>query len=506
MIAELLFNRGEFVYGKRYLDWAQRVTRNPALILRLTGLAFEIQFMQGAAVRSSMVLRLVKEFGQHDPAYAATLLAVGSLFYAERWELEDAAGLLREAEQFNEAASKDCRAVADRARLLIEAISGNTEHLGRKHDSDGTVATLLVQGRMLSYAEHYELAQEAFSRVRNSVEASNINWRETADFLAVDNEIRAGNVRKAIRLIEDLELNEPELKYHRGMRHIFRVWRSHSLGDEALARIYVSEAQHFSGADSHPAITAQLAACQGHFALMRGNLAEAFAQLSRAVEIGAGFGNPTLLRCEADLVEVLVRLGRHREATHALYRLESRSVGLRSPWLLQVVARSRALLADGEQSLQLFSQALESRNSHDSVLERARTLLCYAERLDAFGRRRDAKDALLRAKVMFDEAGADAWTQHVDSLLLDERVEPARATGNPAMLMLADHERSLAQMVARGMRNKEIAATLYVSVRTVEVRLTAIYRKLGVESRAQLTALAAGKNSATREPYVLPVL
>jgi DNA-binding NarL/FixJ family response regulator len=56
------------------------------------------------------------------------------------------------------------------------------------------------------------------------------------------------------------------------------------------------------------------------------------------------------------------------------------------------------------------------------------------------------------------------------------------------------------------MRNKEIAATLYVSVRTVEVRLTAIYRKLGVESRAQLTALAAGKEAASREPYVLPVL
>ena len=77
-------------------------------------------------------------------------------------------------------------------------------------------------------------------------------------------------------------------------------------------------------------------------------------------------------------MEVLVRLGRHREATQALYRLESRSVGLRSPWLLMAVARSRAMLADGEQSLQLFSHALESRNAHDSLLERART--CCATR------------------------------------------------------------------------------------------------------------------------------
>ncbi|UZX05172.1 AAA family ATPase [Arthrobacter sp. CDRTa11] len=507
-VAELLFNRSEFVYAKRYLEWAQRVTRNPALILRLTGLSFEIQFVQGAAVRSSMVLRLVKEFGRHDPTFAANLLAVGALYYAERWELEDAVGLLRHAEQFKDSANADCLALMARTKLLIEAVSGKTENVSRKHDAGGTdnAATLLVLARALSYAEHHELAQEAFAMVRNTVEASSINWRETAAYLAVDNEIRAGNVRTAVRLIEDLELSEPELKYHRGMRHIFRVWRSHALGDEAMARIYAAEAQHFSGAESHAAVTAQLAACQGHFALMRGNLAESFAQLSRAVEIGAAFGNPTLLRCEADLVEVLVRMGRHREATQALFRLESRSVGLRSPWLMMAVARSRAMLADGEQSLQLFGQALEGRNGHESVLERARTLLCYAERLHAFGRLRDARDGLLRAKVMFDEAGADAWTQHVDSLLLDERVEPARAAGNPAMLMLVDHERALAQMVARGMRNKEIAATLYVSVRTVEVRLTAIYRKLGVESRAQLTALAAGKEAAAREPYVLPVL
>jgi len=149
---------------------------------------------------------------------------------------------------------------------------------------------------------------------------------------------------------------------------------------------------------------------------------------------------------------------------------------------------------------------LEARSAHESLLERARTVLCYAERLRAFGRVREARDGLLQAKVLFDEAGADAWTQHVDSLLLDERAEPVPAAGNPAMLMLADHERSLAKMVVRGMRNKEIAATLYVSVRTVEVRLTAIYRKLGVESRAQLSALAAGRQAESREPYVLPFL
>jgi DNA-binding CsgD family transcriptional regulator len=450
----------------------------------------------------------VKEFGRHDPGYAANLLAVAALYFAERWELKDAVELLRHGSEFQGSASAECLAVTDRARMLVSAISGDTGTLARKHEPAGNarMLSLLVQGRALSYAERYDHAQEAFTMVRSSGEACNVIWRETAVFLAVDNEIRAGNVRAAVTHIDELERHEPENKYHRGMRHIFRVWRAHALGDEALAQVRAAEAQRYAGAESHPAITAQLAACQGHFALLRGDLAESFAQLSRAAEIGMALGNPTLLRCEADLVEVLIRLGRHREATQALLRLESRSVGLRSPWLMMAVARSRAMLADGDQSLQLFSQALEGRSGHESVLERARTLLCYAERLNAFGRIRDARDALMHAKVMFDEAGADAWTQHVDALLLDERVEPARPQGNPALLLLADHERALAKMVARGMRNKEIAATLYVSVRTVEVRLTAIYRKLGVESRAQLTALAAGKENTASEPYVLPVL
>ncbi|HEY1156123.1 MAG TPA: LuxR C-terminal-related transcriptional regulator, partial [Arthrobacter sp.] len=509
-VAELLFNRGEFVYARRYLEWAQRVTRNPALILRLTGLSFEIQFAQGAAVRSSMVLRLVKEFGQHDPAYSASLLAIGALYYAERWELQEASDLLRQGAAFRGSASAQCLGIAERAKLLIESISGNTANLGRKYEGAGTarIAGLLMHGRALTYAEHYENAHEAFALLQSSAEAGHVNWQETAAFMAVDNEIRAGNVRSAVRLIDELELSDPELKYHRGTRLLFRVWRAHSLGDDAQARSFAAEALWYAGADSHPAITAQLAACQGHFALLRGDLAESVAQLSRAAEIGMRFGNPTLLRCEADLVEVLIRLGRHHEATQALLRLESRSVGLRSPWLMMAVARSRAMLADGEQSLQLFNQALEGRNGH--TLDRARTLMCYAERLHAFGKSHSAQEAHFRAKVLFDDVGADAWTQHVDALLLDGHEVLAHAhprpQDNPAMLLLTEDERSLATMVARGMRNKEIAATLYVSVRTVEVRLTAIYRKLGVESRAQLTALASDKRIQVTEPYVLPVL
>ena len=265
-VAELLFSRGEFVYARRYLDWAQRVTCNPALILRLAGLAFELQFIQGAAVRSGMVLRLVKEFGQHDPAYAARLLSAGSLYYAERWELDDALSLLQ---QMTGLPGRRLQRLPRRGRIRSQTHRRDQgQHgasSGRREAGGARLATLLVEGRALSYAGHHGAAREAYAIVRNSSEAGDFNWRQTAEYLAVDNEIRAGNIRKAVLLIDRLD-NRPAMNYHRGMRHIFRVWRAHSLGDEARAQTLAADAQHFAGEESHPAITAQLAACQGQFA------------------------------------------------------------------------------------------------------------------------------------------------------------------------------------------------------------------------------------------------
>jgi hypothetical protein len=111
----------------------------------------------------------------------------------------------------------------------------------------------------------------------------------------------------------------------------------------------------FATEKGHSAVTAQLAVCRGHFTRTRGYLAGALAQLSRTAEIGMAFANATLLRCEPDLVEVLVRLGRHRGSTHAFYRLEGRSAELTSPRLLLAVACNRATLADGEESLRFFT-------------------------------------------------------------------------------------------------------------------------------------------------------
>ena len=50
-------------------------------------------------------------------------------------------------------------------------------------------------------------------------------------------------------------------------------------------------------------------------------------------------------------------------------------------------------------------------------------------------------------------------------------------------------EQAVSQLVARGLSNREVAAELYVSTKTVQYHLTRIYAKLGIRSRAELAAL-----------------
>ena len=288
-VAEVFFSRGEFVHAKRYLDWARRITKNRALTLRLTGLDFQIELMKGNSMRPSMMIRLIKEFGHHDPGLSACLLSIGALHMAERWQVEDAEQLLEHAEQFLGEASGESLAVNQRARLLADAVKGSVDRISRAADDGATSspASLLLKGRALTYSENYEGARDLFSLVRNLSAARDGNWSETARYFAADNEIRAGNFRSAFALIDEIAGSASSQQYHRGMRNYFLLWRAHSVGDTVEAQACLAEAQKFVSADAPPRTVAQLFAWQGHFALMRGELEEAGALLSRAAEIGS---------------------------------------------------------------------------------------------------------------------------------------------------------------------------------------------------------------------------
>jgi DNA-binding CsgD family transcriptional regulator len=95
-----------------------------------------------------------------------------------------------------------------------------------------------------------------------------------------------------------------------------------------------------------------------------------------------------------------------------------------------------------------------------------------------------------QALELFDGLGAALWAEKATA-------ELARIPGRqPVASGLSEAERRVAELAAQGLANKEIAARLYVTVRTVEAHLSKVYAKLGIRSRSQLVArLAEGQNT-----------
>jgi DNA-binding NarL/FixJ family response regulator len=103
----------------------------------------------------------------------------------------------------------------------------------------------------------------------------------------------------------------------------------------------------------------------------------------------------------------------------------------------------------------------------------------------AYCRRAAARDTLDAAIRLFETGGAQPWIGLAE---LELRRLDGTHTGESASGALTGAETRLAELVAGGVSNAEAAATLCVSVKTVESMLTRVYRKLGLRSRAQLAA------------------
>ena len=104
--------------------------------------------------------------------------------------------------------------------------------------------------------------------------------------------------------------------------------------------------------------------------------------------------------------------------------------------------------------------------------------------------KRPAREALEQALASFQELGARLWAEKA-------RAELARIGGRPAATgELTETERRIADLVAEGRSNKEVAAALFIAPKTVDTQLSRIYRKVGVHSRMELARHLGGGSEA----------
>ena len=271
------------------------------------------------------------------------------------------------------------------------------------------------------------------------------------------------------------------------------------LGNEDEAREEAERAVSIARAGSD-----QLGVMRFHQALLALELGlenwEAAAEHAEAALAAQGtmLSDSNLLGFLSSAVEAHTALGALDRAEELTQKLEGGAAEDTTPELRTAALQSRGLLRSATGDFEGAVGSLEAALAETSLgaLEHARVLLHLGRAQRRARRLAEARVTLNRALELFDDIGA--------SLLAGQaRKELARISGRRAQDPdeLTETECRIADLVAEGRSNKEVAATLFLSVKTVEVTLTRVYRKLDVRSRSEL---ARRYSEAAQQPAKQP--
>jgi ATP/maltotriose-dependent transcriptional regulator MalT len=185
-----------------------------------------------------------------------------------------------------------------------------------------------------------------------------------------------------------------------------------------------------------------------------------------------------------DAIEAMVASGRLDEAGALIDRLERNGRELGRAWMLFVAARCRgmwlAATGDVEAAVHVVAAAVEAHQGLQMPLEHARAQLLLGQLYRRLRQKQTAAAALDKALRIFEQLENPLWAARVHAERARVNVRPGHGAD------LTPSEQRVAELAAEGLSNREIAAAVYVSTKTVESVLTRVYRKLGVRSRAML--------------------
>jgi ATP/maltotriose-dependent transcriptional regulator MalT len=266
------------------------------------------------------------------------------------------------------------------------------------------------------------------------------------------------------------------------------------LGRDEDCQVHVAAGLEFSRRIGANSIEIYAAAVLGLLELSRGRADRATIHLAECARLEmqyrTGILLPTVTQWTADLVEAHIRNGAMTDAERSLAMLEDmvRRTGLK--WASAGAARCRGMLAGEDRYEREFQTAL-ALYGEEMAFERARTQLALGIRRRRSRRRADARAALHEALAYLDRNGAEPWARQARAELTATGEMPPRDTAG-SLRALTPQELQVALVVAQGSTNREAAAALFLSPKTVEFHLGNTYRKLGVRSRAELVRRVEG--------------
>ncbi len=357
----------------------------------------------------------------------------------------------------------------------------------------------LTLARILFYQGRYDEARRSFDELLHSVSMSG-DERSRLRVLTYVAELEWGTghlVAAAERAAEALELAEQidldPLSLAEALRQ--KAFVDAYAGRVAAARLaaeQVLELARSSGAEE-PQIDAF--ALLGFVELSRGEMSSAATYLRQALAMKRreGWRAPTMLPIWENAIEALLGVGETDEARTTVRAYEQLAREYDSLPALALAARCRALVSasdgDLERAFEAFDRALALHEAAPNPVEQARTLLAYGAALRRSKQRRASRERLELALSEFERLGTPLWAEKA-------KAEFARVGGRaPRSGELSESERRIAELVAEGRSNKEIAAALFLTPKTVETKLSRMYAKLGIHSRGELAnrMLSGGK-------------
>lgn len=419
-------------------------------------------------------------------------------------------------EEATHAAELAARAGDRRTELLALAFQAQTETLMGHPDAPATIKRALKEPQDPEVACHH-----------NGAGATRYRWLIMSDQLpearstvnALLREVRRRGMVESevhfVRLLAETELRSGHCGRALDLaRESMRLARDSGIGE--IPSAVLNSLAEASGGDTDRALALAREAVEqaeqvgdqmyvsrgltalGHAQLVAGNAEAAVQSLRRVRELEQGLGitDPARGRWHGDLAEALVRIGATDEARQLLDVARAHALRLGRESVLAVLDRAEALLraarGEHEAALAQLTSAQDRLAKLGYGLEEARAAFALA----SLGTGRPGPTSYDEAARLFRRCRALPWVRQVEAAAVVNPVEPITPTAaSEGLEGLAAMERQVAALVMEGATNREIAARLFISVKTVEATLTRVYRKLGIRSRVDIVRLAAARRA-----------
>ncbi|MDW6065403.1 AAA family ATPase [Streptomyces sp. FXJ1.4098] len=507
--AEAATDSGE---PRRALELAERAAEGaaePFLAARVAHVRATVEFEDGSPLRAARLLidgaRALdgNHPGKADKAVAMLMEAVRDAYFAGHAQLARTAAdrllVVGGETPYSRALDGLARLIAGDPAAAIGPMNALAAAVLTPHGTAPTPAPhpgeRLIAGAMGMMTGDEETASRILNPLVADARAGGlIGWLPSMlEHLAITETFLGNHQDARAHAQEGLSLAESIGQSHRAdhLRCVL-AWLAAAAGDEEEC-LRLAEPAVARAAERHTLRTVSWGSMAiGLLDLVHGRHERALNRLEATADAPSarGSGSTFLVHLAPDQVEAAARSGQPDRAAAPLAKFERWARAANRPWAHAVALRCRALTAPADAAGPLYAEAVALHARGGRPFERARTQLLYGEWLRRARRKADARSQLRSALEAFERIEATAWADRARGELRATGVSHPRAAAGSGLDRLTPQELQVIRLAADGLSNRDIAAQLFLSPRTVGYHLYKAYPKLGIASRRELGALA----------------